>query len=107
MVKFENLTKYPDHTIRDLLGFIPTFLSEDDPRPAVEQLNSNYKHGGGWNRFHGFSFTPKTLTLCYPGDPSMKAVARGKVRNETILIFEHAWVVILQADGTWEASRMD
>jgi hypothetical protein len=31
----------------DMLGFIPQFLDDADPRPAREQLHSAYAHGGG------------------------------------------------------------
>ena len=54
------------------LGFLPSFLSEADPRPAAEQIHANYTHGGGWNpRLHGQSFDPVTLALTYPGDPPL------------------------------------
>ena len=32
----------------EALGFIPTFLHVDDPRPAAEQIDAAYQHGGGW-----------------------------------------------------------
>lgn len=89
------------------LGFIPSFLSEADPRPAREQLDSNYRHGGGWRPFDGFTFDPVTRTIQYPGDPLFHPLAVTKLREELIYVFPHAWVLILQQDGTWEISRMD
>lgn len=90
----------------DLLGFLPTFLSERDPRSAKEQFNANYAHGGGWHPLPGFKMLPSGA-IKYPGDPPLPAVAKGKLRNETILIYPYAWVAILQQDGSYEVARMD
>ena len=87
------------------LGYLPGFLFEGDPRPAKEQLNTHYI--GGWFPFSGHGFNPETMILTYPGDPPMKPIARTKLRDETIFLFPHAWVLILQEDGTWEIARMD
>ena len=34
-----------------MLGFLPMMLDDEDPRPAAEQLNETYAHGGGWMPF--------------------------------------------------------
>lgn len=99
----------------ELLGYIPTFIHEDDPRTAVEQFNDRYSHGGGWHPFKGFSLVDeegKEYELVYPASEDgpaerYKAIGVAKLRDEIIIVFEHAWVVILQKDNTWEASRMD
>lgn len=94
----------------DMLGFIPDFLNEADPRPAREQLDSNYQHGGGWSAFQGFTLItdgPVPVGLEYPGDPMMRALAMVKLRDESVVLFEHAWVAIIQPDGSYEVSRMD
>ena len=91
----------------EALGFLPEFLSERNPKSAREQLDENYRHGGGWSPMEGFSFDPKDQSLKYPGDPKMKPLARAKLREETILFYDSAWVVVLQADGKYEVSRMD
>ena len=99
-------------------GLIPQFLSEMDPRPAREQLNENYAHGGGWQPFPGFELVVRRkpegrideyagYTLQYPSDPPMRMLSQGQLRNEIIMLFEGAWVVIMQPNGTWEVSRMD
>lgn len=105
MIKFKALT--PEALLNDFLGYIPQFLSEDDPRPAKEQIHANYSHGGGWHRFIGHEFDQETLTLQYPDDPPMRAQVMAKLRNETIYVFQHAWVLILQQDGSWEVARID
>lgn len=91
----------------DYLGFIPLFLDEYNPAPAKEQFNHNYAHGGGWSPINGFTFDPETLTITYPGDPPHEAVAKAKLRDETIIVYPFAWVLILQPDGSYEVSRMD
>lgn len=89
-----------------LLGYIPTFLSEHDPLPAREQLDANYKHGGGWNPMAGWKMGPE-YSIKYPGDPWLYPVAKLQLRDEIILVYEHAWVVVLQPDGSFEIARMD
>lgn len=91
----------------DNLGYIPSFLDEDDERSAVEQLDSNYRHGGGWNEFKGFTFNPETGGMKYPGDPEYLPLARCKFREETVYFYNHAWVTVVKADGSVSTARMD
>lgn len=91
----------------ELVGYIPDFLSLDDPRPAKEQLNENYAHGGGWNPMKGWTFNPLNQFLKYPGDPALIPVARAQLRHEEIFIYPHAWVVIAHQDGSFEVARLD
>ena len=102
MIIFE--MKHPRATI-DMLGYIPSFLSDNDPRPAREQLHTSYSHGGGWTPFVGFRVTSRGLE--YPGDPPMRLLAEAKLRDETIRFYESSWVSITQPDGSVEISRMD
>ena len=37
------------------LGLLPMMLDPSDPRPAREQFDENYQHGGGWRPFNGFT----------------------------------------------------
>lgn len=95
----------------DALGFIPGWLSEADPRPAAAQLNDYYRHGGGWNPFHGFELRANN-SLKYPGDPALRPLAQAHLREELILFYSHSWVAIVQppdASGhrAFEVSRMD
>ena len=106
MVRFELL--HPKMTLEHL-GFIPQMLNPQDPRPAAEQFDKNYAHGGGWSPNVGsaFKMDPATKTLKYPGDPAMKPLARAKFRDEEIYFYESAVVAIVQSNGTFEVSRMD
>lgn len=86
-------------------GFIPSFLDFDDPRPVREQFDEHYM--GGWNKFDGFTWDSASGTLTYPGDPPMKFLSGIWFRDERILLFPHAWVMVVQPDGSWEVARMD
>ena len=97
-------------TNEHLAGYIPDFLSVHDPRPAVEQLNENYAHGGGWHPFKGFmlvKLSREQYGLAYPDDPPMREMSRGVLRDETIVLFESSWVAVIQKDGSYEVARMD
>lgn len=88
---------------RSIVGYLPLFLSDDDPRPAWEQFNENYV--SGWNRFDGFELDGTTLR--YDGDPPMKPLAMTSLREETIYVYRSSWVMILQPDGSFEVARLD
>ena len=90
----------------EMLGFIPEFLSLNDPRPAREQLDTAYAHGGGWRPMEGWELKAND-NLKYPGDPQTRVIAETKLRDETIYVYEHAWVAIVQPDGQFEVARMD
>jgi hypothetical protein len=90
----------PEH-----LGFIPGFLSDDDPRPAKEQINEKYV--SGWNKFDGFELNEKSMELSYSGDPPMTPLAATHLKDELIFFYPHAWLLILQPDHTWEVARLD
>jgi hypothetical protein len=102
---------HPQHRLADLVGYIPSMLDADDPRPAKEQLHSQYAHGGGWHPFKGFTLNREEMTLEYPEDPPTRAYAMTRLpkTNEVVMVFEHAWVAIIQdnGDGEYEIARMD
>lgn len=93
--------------VADIVGYIPTFLSESDPRSAKEQIDTAYAHGGGWEPFNGFTMDKETGTITYPGDPPMKPAAIAKLHDETIVVYPYAWVAIFQKDGSYEIARID
>jgi hypothetical protein len=97
---------HPDFTPDDL-GFLPGFLSIDDPRPAKEQIDANYRHGGGWNAQPGFTLH-EDGSLHYPGDPPLKPLAMTQLREELIMFYPHDYVAIVQLVGrSFEAARID
>lgn len=87
------------------IGAIPQFLDLDDPRPAAEQFNERYVYGG-WHPQSGFYCTTR-YRLQFPGDPELSPLAVMMLRDETIMIYDLAYVAIWQKDGTFEACRMD
>lgn len=89
----------------EMWGFIPGFLDIDDPRDAKEQFNARYI--GGWSPFEGFKFDFDSGVLSYAGDPPMKPLSSLLFREEIILLFDHAWVMVIQPDKSWEICRMD
>ena len=97
--------KHPQATI-EMLGSIPGFLDDSDPRPARIQFDHNYGFAGGWRPFAGFTMLPDGK-LAYPGDPPMELLAETNLRHETIRVYDCSWVVIIQPDGSFEACRLD
>lgn len=102
----------PEH-----LGFIPDFMSEHDPRGAVEQIDANYQHGGGWTDMRvgegGWRLIDGGRVIKYPGDTPMHAYAvahlhkRGEGTGELIYIYESAFVCVIQPDGSARVARID
>jgi len=90
----------------DHFGLIPSFLHEDNPAKAVEHLDANYRHGGGWYPMKGFTML-KDNVLQYPGDPPLKPFGYMQLRDERIYIYPHSIVAVIQKDGSFEAARMD
>lgn len=94
-------------------GLLNEMLDTDDTRPAKEQFNENYAHGGGWSPFGGDKWTIETnlangkCRLVYPGDPPFQQVAEARLRDEKIVLFDGELVAIIQSDGTFEVTRMD
>lgn len=93
----------------DIVGITPQFLSENDPADAVTQLNEGYRHGGGWHDFNGFELVEVDgiPELHYPDDPPTRAFAFWQLRDEKIVLFEHAWVAVIQPDQNFRVARMD
>lgn len=102
----------PEWTVRHggvNLGMLPMFLNDQNPNKAVDQLDKAYAHGGGWYDFKGFTLIEQGdyYALSYPGDPPMRELARTKLRDETVVLFEASWVGVIQPDKTLRVARMD
>jgi hypothetical protein len=94
---------------REHLGYLPDILLDSDPRPMKEQIKDRYAYGGGWNPMSGMTLLDGR-TLHYPGDPLFEPIAKIVLegdRSEFAYLYEHDFVAIIQADGTFEVSRMD
>lgn len=102
MIIFKMLHPRATH---DMLGYVPGFFSEADPRPAREQINANYR--SGWFPLKGGRMTPKTGLYKYPGDPALMPIAVAKLRDETIYFYQYEMLSIVQPDGSYEIARVN
>jgi hypothetical protein len=91
----------PEH-----LGLLPGMLDLDDPRPAKEQFNENYQHGGGWLPMKGHTLSERNW-LHYPGDQPLRPLAQLQFRDELIIYYDSSFVAIIQPDRSFEVCRMD
>jgi hypothetical protein len=94
------------HDIEEL-GLIPHFIDQDDPRPAREQFTDNY---GAWHPIAGFQkYTSEDgyAGLVYPGDEPLHPIAAFTLRDEMIVIYNHALVAIYDRQGNFEVARLD
>lgn len=96
---------HPQMTM-DNLGYIPYWLSEDNPKSAREQLDDGYRRFGGWQPFNGFKLEADNRLL-YPNDPPTIPLAQTKLRDELIVFYPHSWVAVIQPDRSFEVCRMD
>lgn len=94
-------------SIFDLIGFLPEILQDSDPRPAKDQLNERYSHGGGYQPFDGFKLIDDAHTIQYPDDPPYKPLAGSylPLSKEHLYLYPNAWLRIVQADGSWTITR--
>lgn len=102
------------------VGFLPHFLSATNSARAATQIGHNAP-GGPWNASgdKSWTFDPETLTLTYPGEDygdgevdddetyEPLAVFELPLTQEKVVVYAHAWVTIVQADGSWELDRRD
>lgn len=102
---------YAPRVSHSAIGLIP-HLIWDNATPAREIFAKTYAHGGGWNPFEGFKLVIRDdgrRTIKYPGDPALVELASAvrPTTGETIVVFQHAWVMVIQPNGDFEISRMD
>src|SRR5262245_29610718 len=96
----------PDATLEHM-GFIPSFLDDADPRPASEQINERYVHGG-WDPWMSDRFRMLDGDcLKFPGDPLLAPICELRMRDERIVLYPASIVAIIQPDGSFEVCRLD
>jgi hypothetical protein len=112
------ISHHPLATIDDM-GFFPGFVSDRDPRPAREQINDNYRHGGGWSPIYMERWKlldKERLVLKYvtppeypgdEGDPPIEPLCELRMRDERIIMYPHSVFAIFQPDGSFEVARCD
>jgi len=99
-------------TNMDAAGLLPMFFDEQDPRPAAEQADANYQHGGGWRPQPDWTLQfnrqdPMQTTAQYPHDPTTAAIAVAVLHDEVLVLFDYGYLAIVQPDGSFEMARMD
>jgi len=87
-----------------VLGLIPSFLSETDPRSAAKQIDAHYI--SGWRPQPGFSMRTDGALL-YPGDPPMLPLALFDLRREIVRVYKYGYASITQPDGSFEVCLLD
>lgn len=88
-----------------LWGYILDFLDINDPRPAREQFNERYQ--GGWLPIPVGRFDRERMVFTYPGDPPFAVLSTVVFRNELLHLLQSDFVIIEQADGSYEIARLD
>lgn len=91
----------------DLTGELPEMLNIHDDRPAAEQLDAHYQHGGGFRPDQGQYQLGTHGELLYPGDEPLPEQARAQLRRESIRLFPYGLVAVVQQDGSFAVGRMD
>lgn len=99
----------PRVSIEDAVGLLPALLSDADNRSAVDQFAANYI--GGWMDSkvgeRGFTAFDDFTKLHWPGDPPLHALALTRLRAERIIVYESAYVAVIQDDGSFRVARLD
>jgi hypothetical protein len=110
MLQFKRTEHHFPYALEHIVGALPYCWDANDPRPAKEQHDEKQMGNGPWHDFKGkFKLDPETYFLKYPGDTVLKPLAIGELplTKEKIIVYAHAWVVILQENGDWTVDRRD
>jgi hypothetical protein len=94
----------------EVVGFLPLILQRNDERKVAQQIELRYAHGGGFDPMKGYKIADRQrMTLKYPGDPVQSPLAKMDfpLSRETVYLYDCGIVLILQADGSFEVTRMD
>lgn len=88
-------------------GWLPVIFQLGDPRPAKEQIEERYAHGGGWSPNEKFATLPDGR-IQYPEDDPLAPMFWTQIDSgETLILFEGSWLRILRPDATSDIVRMD
>lgn len=104
MLKFTKIGS--PYALEDIVGFIPEFLDEADPRPAAIQIDTAYGHGGGWRPSSKFTLNEDN-SIQYPGDPVLEPWAIAEFRGDLIVVYESGYTAIIKPDRSFEVARLD
>lgn len=101
--------KHNKQAYAEMLGYIPQIITELDDRPVREQVAERYAHGGGFSPFGQGSWrlNKDTKAISYPGDPEYQPLFSTQIRDETVVVYDHAIVAVIQSSGEFDVIRMD
>lgn len=96
----------------NVVGLLPLILLDSDSRPAKDQLNDRYAHGGGYRPTLSDSWQlgveGGAYVLYYPEDPPFHEQARIKLPcGETCVLFDASFMTIIQKDLSFVVTRVD
>jgi hypothetical protein len=91
----------------EMLGIVPSFLDEADPRDAKTQLDAGYHYGGFWMGADQGVRLGDDDAMLYPDDPPQPVLAEARLRDERILFYPGEFVGVVAADGSFAVQRMD
>lgn len=116
MIKFtiSDYGKEEGLTTPDLF-FLRAIFQETDPAKAADQIHLRYAHGGGFHPMDGWTLhdgweAPGGTRLTYgSGQDATHAreMARATLRDETLVLLDHAFLAIIQKDGAFKVTRVD
>lgn len=91
----------------EYLGALPEIIQSTDPLPVREQIAEHYAHGGGYSPMDGWTLDTASNNITYPDDEPLIPRASLLVRDELVIVYDYAFVAIVQADGSFAVVRMD
>lgn len=95
-----------DQEIHWALGYIPDFLLMSAADDAVDAIDENYQHGGGWHDFEGFDIDSHGIAR-YPGDPDLYPLAKYERNNQIIYQYKNGWIAVCNEDNSYRVARID
>jgi hypothetical protein len=116
MIQFTRTAHYPYISLDAAVGILPAFWDADNELDAITQHDSHGAPSGSWKDFSAnWSLDLTTHALQY-GDPSEEdadpallplAYAVLPLSRQRIIVYPHAWVLILSDDGSFTIDRRD
>lgn len=100
------------YNLRNIGPFLQMILIDADQRPAKQQINERYRHGGGWHAMKGWKLhldkhNLELTSITYPGDPPQYPLASAMLNAELVILFPHDFLAVVQPNGNFEISRID
>ena len=110
MPKFDDMPNGVWQPLTPQLGMLSSLIYPAEVS-VKEQIEQNYAHGGGYVTTPGFTLElpneGDTAQLLYPGDPPIAEISRCRIDEELVIVFDYAFVAIVQRGGAFEVARMD